>query len=291
MEKMPFDVPIYLNQKVVFDLIASLHDGFTNVTRIKTTAGNQESASAGIDADLGNKNIFAFLGVNFSGKVSRDNTDQKEMEKVHTPSSLFNELKKELIHNDHVKIISDKGSFEKIQPGDFVEIRGQVIKNPLVKMFENIQKMMELATVMQDYQKGQKGKQEKDSDKRTIGQIKAFTSSLQNHNMVDLICESNQEYAFSAVMPVYLDYFFNENMNEIVDGEFKVFGKVTSICKEDSGKSIDLMRNTGFTILRQSMVDEIIKSLDADDETLNLERVKTFIAAPAILIIPIGIYI
>lgn len=64
-------------------------------------------------------------------------------------------------------------------------------------------------------------------------------------------------------MPVYMDYFFNGNMNEIVNGEFKVFGKVTNLCT-DSNDSIDLLRNTSFTLLKKGMIDEIVQSMNLD---------------------------
>lgn len=63
-------------------------------------------------------------------------------------------------------------------PGDFVEISGRIIKNPLVTLFDNMAQMMELATVLQDYSKGKKGKDEKAENKKIVGQIKAFSNSL-----------------------------------------------------------------------------------------------------------------
>lgn len=81
--------------------------------------------------------------------------------------------------------------------------------------------------------------------------------------MIDLICETTKGCSFSTVMPVYMDYFFNGNMNEIVNGEFKVFGKVTNLCT-DSNDSIDLLRNTSFTLLKKGMIDEIVQSMNLD---------------------------
>ena len=60
------DVPIYLNQKVVFDLVATLNDGFTEVTRIKEAATKDHSVTGEVNSELGNKNIFAFHHLNQS---------------------------------------------------------------------------------------------------------------------------------------------------------------------------------------------------------------------------------
>lgn len=40
--------------------------------------------------------------------------------------------------------------------------------------------------------------------------MKAFTNSLQEKGMVDLICETNGNFSFSSVLPVYMDYFLME---------------------------------------------------------------------------------
>ncbi|XCP85898.1 hypothetical protein ABXS75_03595 [Roseburia hominis] len=63
MNKHSLEVPLYLNQKIVFDLLASINDGFTQVTKLKTASATDGSLSGTVEADLGNKNIFALLGV------------------------------------------------------------------------------------------------------------------------------------------------------------------------------------------------------------------------------------
>ena len=105
LNKHSLEIPLYLNQKIVFDLLASINDGFTQVTKLKTTSATEGNLGGTIEADLGNKNIFALLGVKLKGKadVGHNREDNKEQEEIHTPSSLFNNLKDRLFKEKMVK--------------------------------------------------------------------------------------------------------------------------------------------------------------------------------------------
>ena len=262
MNKHNLNVPIYLNQKIVFDLLASINNGFSQVTKLKTASNIEGGVNGGIDSDLGNKNIFTLLGVNLKGKVEGGKSQEQEQEKVHTPASLFNCLKSELFNEKVVKKVHNEKDFNNIQSGDFVEVSGYIKLNPLVSVMKNMSNVMELFTVLQSDGTGKNAKKENKENKKIVGQMKAFTESLQNKGMVDLICESEDNYKFSSVLPVYQDYFFNENMNEIMEGKFKVLGKVTKVCKEDS--KIDLLRNTSFTLFKESVMTGILEAFNSE---------------------------
>lgn len=162
--------------------------------------------------------------------------------------------------------------------------------NPLVKIMSNMTNMMELAVIMQGDGTGKKAKKENMDNKKIIGQMKAITNSLQENGMVDLICETNGIFSFSSVIPVYMDYFFNGNMSEIMDGRFRIMGKVTKV--SCGTEKIDLLRNTSFTLFKENLLDEILNVFNADNnEDINTGDVQTSISAPALLIIPIAIYI
>ena len=122
---------------------------------------------------------------------------------------MFNNLKSQLFKEKLVKQVDE--SFNNIKPGEFVEISGILKINPLITTMENMTHVLELATVMQNDGTGKKAKQKNLEDKRTIIQMEAFTNSLKANGMVDMICEIEGENAFKAVLPVYMDYFFNGN--------------------------------------------------------------------------------
>ena len=77
MNKYNLDIPIYLNQKIVFDLLASINNGLAQVTKLKTSSTVGIEFSGGVDAELGNKNIFTLLGVNLKGKLENGKNQQQ----------------------------------------------------------------------------------------------------------------------------------------------------------------------------------------------------------------------
>ena len=188
------------------------------------------------------------LGVKLKGKadVGHNREDNKEQEKIHTPSSLFNNLKDRLFKEKMVKKVTN--NFKDIQAGEFVEITGVLKINPLISTMENMIHLMELATAMNGDGTGKKAKQQNLEDKTTINQMKAFTNGLKVDGMVDMICELDGFSDGKAVLPIYMDYFFNGNSGEVIDGKFKVLGKVAKIC--DGNGKIDLLRNTSTKVFK-----------------------------------------
>lgn len=145
MNKYNLDVPIYLNQKIVFDLLASINNGLAQVTKLKTSSNVDKGISGGLESELGNKNIFTLLGVNLKGKL--ESGKNQEQEKIHTPASLFNCLKGELFKQKIVKKVNSEKEFKDLQSGDFVEVNGLIKLNPLVKIMSNMINMMDLAVI------------------------------------------------------------------------------------------------------------------------------------------------
>ena len=290
LNKHSLEIPLYLNQKIVFDLLASINDGFTQVTKLKTTSATEGNLGGTIEADLGNKNIFALLGVKLKGKadVGHNREDNKEQEKIHTPSSLFNNLKDRLFKEKMVKKVTN--NFKDIQAGEFVEITGVLKINPLISTMENMIHLMELATAMNGDGTGKKAKQQNLEDKTTINQMKAFTNGLKVDGMVDMICELDGFSDGKAVLPIYMDYFFNGNSGEVIDGKFKVLGKVAKICY-GNGK-IDLLRNTSLSLFKENILGKLLKVFNDElNQDINAGQIETIIKGPALLIIPIAIYL
>lgn len=160
--------------------MASINDGFTQVTKLKTAYTSEGSIGGTIEADLGNKNIFTLLGVKLKGKTdvehNRGNNKEQEQEKNSYPSSLFNNLKSQLFKEKLVKQVDE--SFNNIKPGEFVEISGILKINPLITTMENMTHVLELATVMQNDGTGKKAKQKNLEDKEQLYKWKHLQIAL-----------------------------------------------------------------------------------------------------------------
>ena len=258
MNKHSLEIPLYLNQKIVFDLLASINDGISQVTKMRTASKSNGEVETGLDADLGNKNIFTLMAVKLKGKIGTEKNNEQEQ--------------------------------EKIQAGEFVEITGVLKINPLISMMENMIQLMELATAMNGDGTGKRAKQQRLEDKTTINQMKAFANSLKGNGMVDMICELDGFIGGKAVLPIYMDYFFHGNSGEVIDGKFKVLGKVAKVC--DENEKIDLLRNTSLSLFKENILGEFLKMFNGElNQDINVGEIETIIKGPALLIIPIAIYL
>lgn len=284
-------ITIYLNQKIVFDLLAVIDDGFAQVTKLNIS--NQEGRKNGIDGnvDIGISNAFGLFGVKSKINARKEKTQTEATsrleEKVHTPTSLFVKLISYLEEKELIKDISNKHDLTNLQPGSFVRFNSTLEQNPMVSLLESVEQMIVMAMRFENEKKGKK----QNDVQEMLKQIKGMKESLTQHNMIDLISTINtSSEVVRAVLPVYIDFFFNRNMNEIIDGNYTVVGKMVKVVL-DENDSINLFRNTGFKLLKQDFLEQFFSSFNNQaDEQLHLPEITIRINKPALLVIPIAIF-
>ena len=208
------NIPIYLNQKIVFDMLATIEDGFSQFATIQTSSERNSASSGEAAAEIGSSNVFALLGVKIKGALKSEdiNKDSEKslQEKVHTPSSLFQKLRSYLNDENLIKDITSTESLSELSAGDFVEVEGELSKNPLVSIVDSFIQMMGMAAVFSDSKstQGQKGKNLQQGDAKAIAQMSALSKGLQSGGIVDLICRIGCDgNTVTALLPVYNDYF------------------------------------------------------------------------------------
>ncbi|MDB5055738.1 MAG: hypothetical protein JWM44_3788 [Bacilli bacterium] len=296
-------ITIYLNQKIVFDLLAILEDGFSQFSTINTSTSNASKSNGEISGEIGVSNIFALLGVKLKSALKSEDSESEQSslkaDKIHTPTSLFAKLHSEIANRGMIKYVSNSEDLNQIVPGDFVEFKGILEKNPLINMLDSFQRFGEMASLFEEEPIQQKGnkqqgqiKPSKNSENtKVISQIKALSESLKVGNMLDLICTVDNSNNLRIVTPVSVDYFFNQNMNEVIDGQYKVFGKVIRVVPEYSDESINLLRNTSFSLFQNSLLSGIFGNFkDLEEAGLKLPSLDIEIEGPSLLIIPIAIF-
>lgn len=278
-------IPIYLNTKIVFDMLATIEDGFAEVKNVQTSKKkNQEDD---IEANVGTNNLFAFLNVGVRGKYSSNLSDGETVveERTHTPVSLFQKLKAELDNENYIN-----RDITNLNIGDFVEVQGTLKNNPVIDMLSGVKELMALANLFTDnkHKNNQNKKEKLMSDKMINAQIEALIKGLQKDGKKDVICEADR---MNIVLPTDENYFLNNNMSEVTDGNYKILGKVIQICMEDD--EISLLRNTVFSKLQLDKMKEFqdVFSDPSLSQFVSDGGIKTSISAPAIMIIPIAIYI
>src|SRR4029453_7860030 len=134
-EHSDYSVAVYLNQAVVFDLLAIIEDGMAQVSTIKTS----ESKKAGGEAGIGASNVFALLGISLKGAVENVGGREVTHERVHTPTSLFSKVRN---HLRKAKLVHDltgvSANLADARPGHFVEVEVRLRRNPLVDALEAV---------------------------------------------------------------------------------------------------------------------------------------------------------
>ena len=286
-------VPIYINEKIVLDMLAIMEDGFSMVSQVNYTEHKENNATQKIDAGVSTSAtiLSKLLKIDISGELSQaGNKGEDESvvkEKVHTNVSLLSKFRGFLVEQ---KMLKSDFDFFKMQVGDFIEVEGELQKNPLISYMDIFIDLFRMADIFTDKpQLGNKTRvnTQKQKENEIIKQIMSFADELKHSGTIDFILFDSKG---TAVLSAQEQYLANDNISEIIGGHFKVLGKVISICKEDT-ENIDLLRKTSLSILSEELLNEMFSGFKTSDmKQFNLPELKTKINAPAVIVIPVAIY-
>ena len=286
-------VPVYINEKIVLDMLAIIEDGFSKVSQVSYTehtesnSGQQIEAGASTSATLLSKLLKIDIsgGVNHSSNNGEDEIIAKE--KVHTNVSLLSKFRAFLVDK---KMLKEDFEVSNMRIGDFIEVEGELQKNPLINYMESFIDLFRMIDIFSEPpQLGEKNqrKKEKQQENTLLRQIKSFTEELKHTGTIDFIISDKKGTVVLSAQEQYLE---NDNVSEIIGGRFKILGKVISICQDET-ESIDLLRKTSLSILPEGLLSEMFSGLHSEDfQKFNLPELKTRIIGPAIMVIPIAIY-
>ena len=285
IEKNKLTIPIYLNTKIVFDMLATIEDGFADVKNVQTSKNKNQVND--VETNIGTNNLFALLNIGVRGKHkgTSDNGETIIEERTHTPVSLFQQLKEQL---ENAKFINR--DIDNLNIGDFIEVQGTLKNNPVIDMLSGFKEIITLANLFTD-NKPKNNKNRKENvltDKSLNSQIDGLIKGLQADGKKDIICEADK---INIILPTDENYFLNNNMSEVTDGNYKILGKVIKVCMDDG--EISLLRNTVFSKLQLDKMKEFQEffSDPSLDQFVGEGGIKTVISAPVIMVIPIAIYI
>ena len=303
------DLPIalYLNQRVTFDLLAVLEDGFTRMATIQTSSSNAETTGLEAGAQLGIANPFAFLGLSLGGKGKRDTIakleDLKTEQLVHTPTSLFAKLRRELSQRALIKTVNEElANFGELSPGDFVEFEATLRRSPLLIVLNTFLDLGQLAEVFDTQsrpagtgserrRKGQgnqqAGGQQGNQIPLLVRQIQGVRDAVTAAGSEDLIAECGpHRFVLTAERPFFVD----PTMNDVIDGTFRILGKITRVVPKDADEGISLLRKTPLGNFG-GLVGKLETAFASLPEGgFTGQKVETEIRAPTLQVIPVGIY-
>ncbi len=287
-----FILPLYLNQRFVYDILAIKNDGFTEFFEIKDKIGNSNEQDANIKATLGTNNDFALIQANLDGeintKTSNDNNNEKSYKKTHTPTSLFMQVYQYLNENKKITKLENLSDIDTVDSGDFVEIKSNIELNTIVEFFETLDKVIDITEAFSSFSSIDSKKTIKRSPlsnmKKPIeNTLKALVN--ENNNVKYGICKLEEK---ELVVKLNKDYFINSDYSEIKNGKFKIIGKVLEIIPE--GESILLNRENAVGLYNPNTFKEVKESLNSIPN-INFQEFKDTVQGKTIVIMPIAICI
>lgn len=286
-------IPVYINEKIVLDMLAIMEDGFSTVSQVNYTEHKEsENTYKGTGGVSTSTTILSkLLKINISGEVSHagasDKSENITQEKVHTNVSLLSKFRTFLVQESILKTDFD---VTKMSIGDFIEVEGELQKNPLIDCmdkFSDVFRMVEIFSTEPELGNRTQAKAQKKQEQAMVKQIQSFSDELKHSGTIDFVLSDTKG---TVVLSLQEQYLSNDNISEILGGRFKVLGKVIAVCR-DNTESIDLLRKTTLSILPEAILNTMFISFQNEDlKECNLPELKTKISGPAIIVIPIAIY-
>ena len=286
-------IPVYINEKIVLDMLAIIEDGFSTVSQVSYSDHKENSNAQKIEAEGSTSAsiLSKLLKIDLKGELSHSGncgeTENTTKEKVHTNVSLLSKFRAFLTD---ANILKSGFDISNMKIGDFIEVEGELQKNPLINCMDIFVDMLRMADIFAEKPQlnaKTQAKAQKQQQDETMKKIKSFASELKHSGTVDFILSDS---AGTVVLSAQEQYLSNDNISEILGGHFKVLGKVIAICA-DKTESIDLLRKTTLSILPHDLLADMFLCLQNEDmKQYNLPELKTEISGPAVIVIPVAIY-
>lgn len=284
-------VPVYINEKIVLDMLAIIEDGFSMVSQVNSLEQKESTSEQTGSVNASTSLLNKLLKIDLKGDISHTgNVGESEnisKEKVHTNVSLLSKFRTTL---EDEKLLDTSSNISNVKIGSFIELEGELQKNPLIDYIDKIVDMFRMVDIFSDEPElGNKknASLQKKKESQILKQIKEFSAELKHSGTVDFILSGSTG---TIVLSAQEQYLANDNISEILGGKFKVLGKVIGICKDDS-ESIDLLRKTTLSILTDELLDDFFIGFKSEDmKQFNLPELVTKIKGPAMIVIPIAIY-
>lgn len=213
-------LPVYINEKTVIDMLAILEDGFSMVSQVNYTESQENGDSKKVEANVSTSStLFSkLLKIDISGEFNaekRQSTGENvSKEKVHTIVSLFAKVRNYLVEN---KLLKSNFNISNIQIGDFIELEGELQKNPLINYFDSFLDLYRMANIFSEKSNTtggkQSGKGKSQKEDPILRQIKSFIGELKHSGTMDFILSDEKGTAILSVQEQYLSI---DNISELL---------------------------------------------------------------------------
>lgn len=289
-ENYDFILPLYLNQRFVYDILAITNGGFTEFFEVKDKKENSDIVKTSVNANFGNNNDFSLIRANLNtgaeASISNDVNNEKSYKKTHTPTSLFMQVYNYLKLNNKIKNLKNFEDIDNVTSGDFVELKSNVEFNTIVDFFETLEKVIDISEAFSSFATiDTKQKNVTNPFSKMKRPVENTISVLRNSSSKIKygICKLDDK---DIVVKLNTDYFINSDFTEIKNGSFKIIGKVLEIVDED--KEVLLNRENAVGLYDPAIFAEVKEAFNAIPKIKAQEMIDT-VKGKTIVIMPIAI--
>lgn len=307
--------PVYLDVPMMTSFLAHLEGGLaTHEAETQTTTDPTDRRTG---ARTGARmRLFKFVDPEGEVDVARQRRNEAavelRVERHHTAASLFNLLYYYLHEDGEVVDLRDADQLQDLATGQLVEFEGRYLGNPLetvLSFMTAIYPYIEDSTGSETAASGTQGSVARKSQKsgnpaRRAGAATAppsdqapvgdqFGIRMMQRMAADIMEAPVHDLLFSTaadlrtVVTVSSEYYSAKMNEQLRSGQFRVIGKVTKVLRED--ETINLARRTVLGAAGPDMAGSLLSNLEG--ESLSLDLADPIVAAPAVQVLPMAIFI
>jgi hypothetical protein len=317
MQSQELVYPLYLDVSMMTSFLAALEDGIAFSAGVKQTQERKKDAGAEGEggAKIPSLSLFSqLLSFDLRGKISENTStgDSEELNlvKKHTETSLFIRLRNTLHQNGGIKYIGAEEDLNELVHGELVEVTGQIFRSPLSDIIEAIFRLMDMTGVElldkdtsatsskqrnrsrssnQGSQGSQQQAQQNITDIAVMKMLKGIRDDLNRARVIDVILQPTDMTDITIVAALSLEVMPDYLLDWLLTGRFTLLGKVIQVL-QDQGEEISLYQRTTFNYLDSSSLEQSFEQL-RQTSGMKFAEYSSTIKAPAIQILPMAIFV
>lgn len=265
-------IPLYLNSKIIENLFTIIIEEFSQ----SETKSIKEQIALNIDTPLSEiipgKYIQGDLKLQVSNEFSAQATEERKVKMV----SIFINLMKLLKKNKLLKEINCQSSIEGIAPGDFIMFSCELMEDPIISHFKDIQNSNEFLRYISE---------DEDIEKEKFAGENDFLKSYEKTSYRKLLIKNCISKDINFILGVERD-FMETSLDYLFLGPVTVMGKVINIINKEDIYNTDLCSSKFYRyVIKRKGRENLRMKFNYEDNFIINNSVEKFIE-----VIPISIY-
>ena len=124
-----------------------------------------------------------------------------------------------------------------------------------------------------------------------VEQMTGLVTQLNSGNVVDLLASVPDGGALDVVLTLDMAYASDRSLSDLIDGEYRVLGKVTRFISESSDETLNLLRKTTLGRLQAPLLEQLTSGFgELEEAGVVLPEVRTVVEPPLVQILPIAVF-